>query len=85
MEAVAKELESGKSLAMCGFCEAYGKLMTAGAKAKDVDGEFTSVSMVTSDDPEVIKQIHQVADRCIKEQKAMHEQHAAKPAKSTSK
>ena len=73
MDATKKELESGKQLQLCGFCQAFGKAIQDGAQEENVDGSFSKIQLITSDDPEVIKQLHDIADRCSKEMKAMQE------------
>ena len=71
MQAAVKELASGKNLEMCGFCECYGNLAKAGMQVQEFKGETGSISLMTSDKPEVVKQIHEMADRTIKEQKML--------------
>lgn len=71
MESAGEELASGKSMELCGFCNSYDKLKKAGAKEQQVKTEFGMIGMLTSDDPEVVKQIHSHADRTIKEFEAM--------------
>jgi hypothetical protein len=83
MAKTAKEMESGKELPLCGFCEAYGKLMAAGVKTQEFKGEAANVSLITSDDPAVVKQIHAMADRTIKEHKAMMENKGKESKTST--
>ena len=55
------------------ICEAYGKLMAAGVKVQEFKGEAANISLMTSDDPKVVKQIHEMADRTIKEHKMLME------------
>lgn len=71
MEAAGEELAAGKSMDLCGFCSSYDKLKKAGAKEQQIKTEFGMIGMVTSDDPDVVKQIHSHADRTIKEFEAM--------------
>ena len=89
MEVTAKEMQSGKKLQTCGFCDAIGMAMAKGAVVQHLAGEFSNVSVFTSTDPEVVKLIHDMADRTIKETKAMnahqHDTHAAQHADPTSK
>jgi hypothetical protein len=66
---------------MCGHCQAYGKLAMAGAHLEAVYGDAAEVSLMTSDDPEVVAMIHEFAQRNIDEMAKMashgsHEHHA---------
>lgn len=71
METAAKELQTGKHMEMCGFCECYGKLAQSGMHVQEYKGETGNISLLTSDKPEVVKQIHEMADRTVKEQKML--------------
>ena len=84
MEVTAKEMQSGKKRRTCGFCDAIGMAMAKGAAVQHLAGEFSNVSVFTSTDLEVVKLIHDMADRTIKESKAMkahqHDAHATQHA-----
>lgn len=71
MEATGEELASGKELPMCQFCQSYTKLMEAGAKVEDVEAGFGTVTLITSDKPEVVELIHKHFKRTQEEQKKM--------------
>jgi hypothetical protein len=75
METVAKDMQSGKvdptKVKMCGHCAAYGQLMMAGAKTESVDGEGADVMLVTSNDPQVVAQIHEFVKRTNQEMAEM--------------
>lgn len=71
MKAVGDELQAGKELHLCGFCNSYGGLMESGAKEQQVETSFGMIAMLTSDDPEVVKKIHGHAKRTIAEYDAM--------------
>jgi hypothetical protein len=68
-----KRLEAGEQLAMCGFCQQIGMLMSKGVKMQKLVGEHGEVTLFTTDDPELVKVVHEFADRTIKETKAHHE------------
>jgi hypothetical protein len=67
MEAVAKKLESGESLPLCGFCMSYGELIAAGAKETEIETKNGMISLFTSDDPKVVAKIQEHARKTIKE------------------
>lgn len=69
MVETAKRMEAGERLAMCGFCQQIGMLMSKGAKMQKFVGEHGQVTLFTSGDPEVVKTIHSFADRVIEETK----------------
>lgn len=69
MLGTAAQLVKGEELPLCGFCQSYGKLKMAGASSKDIPTQFGMIGLLTSDDPEVVKQIHAHADRTIAEYK----------------
>ncbi len=70
MMGTVKELESGKQLPMCGFCQKIGMFMAQGATMKKYQGDHGEVTLFTSDDPAVVKQLHEFADETIRETKA---------------
>lgn len=65
--AVEKIAEGEKPKGLCGFCEAMGGVMQAGATLEKVETEFGEVTLVTSDNPETVKKIHEVAKRSQEE------------------
>ena len=73
MEATVKQLEAGKQLPLCGFCECFGNLLMQGTKLQKKHGDNSEVTLLTSDDPEIIKQIHTMADRVNKERNQLIE------------
>jgi cytochrome c553 len=73
MMETAKQLESGKQLAMCGFCHQIGMLMSQGVKMQRLAGDHGEITLFTSEDPEMVKKIHEFADRTIRETKAQLE------------
>ena len=70
MMTVVAQLEDGKEMPLCGFCTSYGELRSEGAKSEEIETDFGMISMLTSDNPEVVTKIHVHADRTVKEFKA---------------
>ena len=64
---IGKKLESGQitidKVPMCGHCQAYGKIQMMGAKMEWVEGSEADVTIMTSDKPEVVKEIKAFAQR----------------------
>ena len=87
MEALAKKMETGAvnpaDVKMCGSCQGYGKLMMMGAKMEHVQGTFADVTLMTSDNPEMAKEIKAFAQRNRDEMAKMTEaEKTEKPAKT---
>lgn len=65
MMELGEKMEKGEvqmsDVKMCGSCMAYGALMAAGAKFEYVPGDAAIVVLMTSDNPEVVKQIQAYA------------------------
>jgi hypothetical protein len=64
---IGKKLQSGELKAadvpMCGHCQAYGKLAQMGAKTEYIQGAAADIWLMTSDKPEVVKEIKAFAQR----------------------
>jgi hypothetical protein len=73
MEEVGKRMEKGEQLPMCGMCTAYGEVMMQGAKSEEIKSGNLYVSIMYSDNPEVVKKIHAMTDRTNEEMKKMEE------------
>jgi len=72
MQANAKKAMSGGDVGeLCGFCQAMGGVMQAGANMQDIETEFGTITLVTSDKPETVKKIHAMAKRSQEEMKKM--------------
>ncbi|MEQ8849667.1 hypothetical protein [Botrimarina sp.] len=65
----SKQPQPGDKL--CGFCQAFGKLMREGAKVQEVDTDFGNLTLVTADDDATVEKIHEFAQRTIEETKKM--------------
>lgn len=84
---VGKKMQAGElnmaDVKMCGHCQNYGKLTAMGAKMEHVQGEFAEVVIMTSDKPEVVKEIQGFAqrnrDEMAKMEKAKKAEAPAKP------
>jgi hypothetical protein len=64
MEELAMSMSTGKTqVTMCDHCHNYGKLMMAGARIEMIEAGAGYIMLVTSDDPEVIKMIHEFGQR----------------------
>ena len=74
MEETGKKMQEGEMVPMCGMCQAMGALMMSGATYEAGDTKHGSFSLLTSDDPEVVKKIHAFVDR-TNEEMAMMEEH----------
>jgi hypothetical protein len=77
MQNVAKvkaDLREGKAVQLCSFCQSMGDLEKSGAKQQVIDTATGSITLVTSTDPEVVKKIHEQADRVIAEQKKLQQE-----------
>jgi hypothetical protein len=64
---LGQKLQTGEltpaQVPMCGHCQAYGKLIMMGAKTEAVRGSQADVEIMTSDNPEVVKEIKAWAQR----------------------
>ena len=67
MHAMGNLRATGKEMELCGFCDSYGALKQAGAKEQEITTDFGMITMLTSDDSDLVKKIHDHADRTIKE------------------
>ena len=64
MQVVAR-LEKGEKMHCCGFCTSYGKLKQGGAKIEEIETVGGKVTLVTSDNSEMIKMIHEHATKTM--------------------
>lgn len=85
MMTLAKDMEDGKrnpmEVKMDGQCQAYGMLMMAGAKVEYVQSEPADLMVMTSDNPETVKKIHEFAERNRAEMAIWKAEQVAKTAK----
>lgn len=73
MDNMIKKAESGEVTELCGFCNHFGELMKHGVKKQEIESIGGHLVLVTSDDAEVVKKIHALADRIEVEHKKMME------------
>ena len=66
-----KVMSGGSEPHLCGFCQSYGKLLEAGAKEETVDTAFGNVTLLTAENPQTVKMIHEHAARSREETKKM--------------
>ena len=71
MEKTIKRVEAGEEMHLCGYCQSLGHLMGHGAKKEELDTVGGHIFMLTSDKPEVVKEIHQHVDKSLAEFKKM--------------
>ncbi len=84
---VGKKMQTGElkmaDVKMCGHCQTYGKLMQMGAKMEHVQSELAEIVIMTSDNPEVVKEIKGFAQRNRDEMAKMEQaEKAEKPGKT---
>jgi len=82
MMQLGNDMETGKvkpeDVKMCNYCKNYGMLMEAGAKFDYVTGDAANVTIVTSDNPEIIKKIKDFGNRTNMEMAKWEEAEKAK-------
>lgn len=71
MEKTVARLTQGEQLPMCGFCQGYGELMELGAKFQNMEVAGNDVTIVTSEDEEVVKKIQEFARQAQSEHEKM--------------
>ncbi len=80
MEEAGKQMQTGQMLPMCGMCTQMGTLIMKGVKWEQFTSKHGDISLMTSDNPEVVKEIHALADRIEVEYKKYEAEEAAKAA-----
>jgi hypothetical protein len=73
IEQVKADAKAGKEVHLCSFCSEMAQLMKAGAKQQHIETETGEIELCTSDDPAVVKKIHELADKAITIQKQIAE------------
>ncbi len=71
MEKTIARMETGEKVTGCPFCQSMGSMIGNGAKMQEISTIAGEVQLITSDDPEVVKQIHAHAKKTIKYHKEM--------------
>jgi len=80
MDKVSEKMKAGEKVNLDGYCTTFGGLIAAGAKFENVKAAHSSVTLITSSDPKVIKQIHDFAQRTNEELAKMAAASAEAPA-----
>jgi len=73
MKVTAHRIQEGEQLPICGMCEAYNGLMMKGAQSDEVQSGNIFVSLMYSDDPEIVNEIHAITDHTNDEMMKMKE------------
>ena len=71
MEEMAKKMEKGEEVKMCGSCMEYGALMQAGVKFEHLKTMHGHVTVMTSDKPELVAKIQAWGKRNMDEMEKM--------------
>ena len=72
-KALGEKMMAGEKMELCGMCTSYGTLLGGGAKMSEIKWSHGYISMMTSDDPAVVKKIHAHIDMNNAELKMMEE------------
>ena len=79
MQKVGEEMEkTGTMPQMCGHCTKYGELLARGAKSQEFNSDVAWAYMMTSDDPDLVKELHAFAEKNNAEMKKWDEHHSTK-------
>ncbi|MCA9860746.1 MAG: hypothetical protein KC438_13540, partial [Thermomicrobiales bacterium] len=71
MMKVVDKLKAGEPATLCQFCQSYGGLEMSGAKTQEIKSAAGYITLVTSDNPEVVKKIHAHAKKTKTEYEKM--------------
>ncbi len=67
MEDLGQKIMAGEvnpmTLPMCGRCQEFGMLMMTGVKTEQIMGDAATVFLYTSDNPDVVKKMHDMVAR----------------------
>jgi hypothetical protein len=68
MEEVGQKLMAGEQMPLCNYCQSFGKLlMTGKVTLEEFETETGQIMLVSSDDPAVVKMIHEHGQHTIDE------------------
>ncbi len=73
MNEIGERMAKGEKFDYCNMCNSLGGLFQDGAKWESVESDNVFVSIVTSDNPQVVEQIHKWGERTTKEMLAMEQ------------
>lgn len=71
MEEVGKRMEAGEKVTTCGMCDAYSAVFMQGAQWDVIETDNIFVTIMWSDKPEVVTDIHKMVDHTNKEMAMM--------------
>jgi hypothetical protein len=78
---LGQKLEKGevdwKDIKMCGSCQHWGMLEKMGAKFEHIQGKTADITLITSDNPEVVKKIKEYGRRNREEMAKMEKEKKA--------
>ncbi len=71
MAALGQKISNGevnpRSMKMCGHCMNYGMIMMGGVQMERVNGDAAIITLMTSDDPTMVKRLHAQVKRDTEE------------------
>ena len=70
MQDTAAKMQAGETMHVCGFCQSHGELMMAGINIESIDSDVVIVTLMTSDDEELVARIHAHAEKTMAAYKA---------------
>lgn len=73
MMANGEKLMAGEKLQLCGSCGALNMIFAKGLKYENVETKNGGITLFTSDDPEVVAEVHKWADKNDEEMAKMME------------
>lgn len=73
MDETREKMKAGEEVKMCSACSAYGELMANGAKHEEFETSHGTVSLLTSNDPELVAMILDWSNKTNAEMKKFHE------------
>lgn len=76
MGETVEKIIAGKEVKMCNSCTAFGNLIAKGVKHEEFVTSHGSVSLVTSNDAELVTMIHDWSNKTNAEMNKMHESEA---------
>ncbi|MDF1545098.1 MAG: hypothetical protein P1R58_08350 [bacterium] len=62
-KAKGEKMMAGEKMPLCGMCTAMGGLMMKGVKSEEVKWSMGYISLMTSDDPAIVKEVHAFTDK----------------------
>ncbi|MCP4292686.1 MAG: hypothetical protein GY780_12730 [bacterium] len=79
MSALGNKIGSGEvnpmTLKMCGHCMSFGMMMMGGAQMERIESDVAVITLMTSDNPDMVKRLQEQAKRDTKEMALLKHQH----------